>query len=159
MISTLRLPRPKHKNKEVSLVAKKIAKVCKLQFPAGGAKPGPALASAGINMPQFCSQFNDATRERSGDIVPVIITAYEDKSFTFVLKTTPAANLLKKAAGVSKGSGAPKSTKVGKITKDQLKEIAEYKMPDLNANDVEGAMRIIAGTARNMGITVEGMED
>ena len=140
-------------------MAKKIAKVCKLQFPAGGAKPGPALASAGINMPQFCSQFNDATRERSGDIVPVIITAYEDKSFTFVLKTTPAANLLKKAAGVSKGSGAPKSTKVGKITKDQLKEIAEYKMPDLNANDVEGAMRIIAGTARNMGITVEGMED
>ncbi len=140
-------------------MAKKIAKVCKLQFPAGGAKPGPALASAGINMPQFCSQFNDATRERSGDIVPVIITAYEDKSFDFVLKTTPAANLLKKAAGVSKGSGAPKSTKVGKITKDQLKEIAEYKMPDLNANDVEGAMRIIAGTARNMGITVEGMED
>ena len=140
-------------------MAKKIAKVCKLQFPAGGDKPGPALASAGINMPQFCSQFNDATRERSGDIVPVIITAYEDKSFDFVLKTTPAANLLKKAAGVSKGSGAPKSTKVGKITKDQLKEIAEYKMPDLNANDVEGAMRIIAGTARNMGITVEGMED
>ena len=140
-------------------MAKKIAKVCKLQFPAGGAKPGPALASAGINMPQFCSQFNDATRERSGDIVPVIITAYEDKSFDFVLKTTPAANLLKKAAGVSEGSGAPKSTKVGKITKDQLKEIAEYKMPDLNANDVEGAMRIIAGTARNMGITVEGMED
>lgn len=140
-------------------MAKKIAKVCKLQFPAGGAKPGPALASAGINMPQFCSQFNDATRDRNGDIVPVIITAYEDKSFDFVLKTTPAANLLKKAAGVSKGSGAPKSTKVGKITKDQLKEIAEYKMPDLNANDVEGAMRIIAGTARNMGITVEGMED
>lgn len=140
-------------------MAKKIAKVCKLQFPAGGAKPGPALASAGINMPQFCSQFNDATRDRNGDIVPVIITAYEDKSFTFVLKTTPAANLLKKAAGVTKGSGAPKSTKVGKITKDQLKEIAEYKMPDLNANDVEGAMRIIAGTARNMGITVEGMED
>lgn len=140
-------------------MAKKIAKVCKLQFPAGGAKPGPALASAGINMPQFCSQFNDATRDRSGDIVPVIITAYEDKSFDFVLKTTPAANLLKKAVGVSKGSGAPKSTKVGKITKDQLKEIAEYKMPDLNANDVEGAMRIIAGTARNMGITVEGMED
>lgn len=140
-------------------MAKKIAKVCKLQFPAGGAKPGPALASAGINMPQFCSQFNDATRDRAGDIVPVIITAYEDKSFTFVLKTTPAANLLKKAAGVTKGSGAPKSTKVGKITKEQLKEIAEYKMPDLNANDVEGAMRIVAGTARNMGITVEGMED
>lgn len=140
-------------------MAKKIAKICKLQFPAGGAKPGPALASAGINMPQFCSQFNDATKDRHGDIVPVIITAYEDKSFSFVLKTTPAADLLKKAAGVSKGSGSAKTTKVGKITQAQLKEIAEYKMPDLNANDVEGAMRIVAGTARNMGITVEGMED
>lgn len=140
-------------------MAKKIAKICKLQFPAGGAKPGPALASAGINMPQFCSQFNDATKDRHGDMVPVIITAYEDKSFTFVLKTTPAANLLKKAAGVAKGSGNAKTTKVGSITKDQLKEIAEYKLPDLNANDVEGAMRIIAGTAKNMGITVEGMED
>lgn len=140
-------------------MAKKIAKVCKLQFPAGGAKPGPALASAGINMPQFCSQFNDATKDRHGDIVPVIITAYEDKSFTFVLKTTPAANLIKKYAGVAKGSGSAKANKVGKLTQAQLKEIAEYKMPDLNANDVEGAMRIIAGTARNMGVTVEGMED
>lgn len=140
-------------------MAKKIAKVCKLQFPAGGAKPGPALASAGINMPQFCSQFNDATKDRHGDIVPVIITAYEDKSFTFVLKTTPAANLIKKYAGVAKGSGSAKANKVGKLTQEQLKEIAEYKMPDLNANDVEGAMRIIAGTARNMGVTVEGMED
>ncbi len=140
-------------------MAKKIAKICKLQFPAGGAKPGPALASAGINMPQFCSQFNDATKDRHGDIVPVIITAYEDKSFSFVLKTTPAANLIKKYAGVTKGSGSPKANKVGKLTQAQLKEIAEYKMPDLNANDVEGAMRIIAGTARNMGVTVEGMED
>ena len=136
-------------------MAKKVVKVCKLQFPAGGAKPGPALASAGINMPQFCTQFNDATKDRKGDIVPVIITAYEDKSFNFVLKTTPAANLLKKVAGISKASGSPKAVKAGKITKAQLKEIAEYKMPDLNANDVEAAMRIIEGTARNMGITVE----
>ena len=136
-------------------MAKKVVKVCKLQFPAGGAKPGPALASAGINMPQFCTQFNDATKDRKGDIVPVIITAYEDKSFNFVLKTTPAANLLKKAAGISNASGSPKAVKAGKITKAQLKEIAEYKMPDLNANDVEAAMRIIEGTARNMGITVE----
>ena len=136
-------------------MAKKVVKVCKLLFPAGGAKPGPALASAGINMPQFCTQFNDATKDRKGDIVPVIITAYEDKSFNFVLKTTPAANLLKKAAGISKASGSPKAVKAGKITKAQLKEIAEYKMPDLNANDVEAAMRIIEGTARNMGITVE----
>ena len=136
-------------------MAKKVVKVCKLQFPAGGAKPGPALASAGINMPQFCTQFYDATKDRKGDIVPVIITAYEDKSLNFVLKTTPAANLLKKAAGISKASGSPKAVKAGKITKAQLKEIAEYKMPDLNANDVESAMKIIEGTARNMGITVE----
>ena len=135
-------------------MAKKVVKVCKLQFPAGGAKPGPALASAGINMPQFCTQFNDATKDRKGDIVPVIITAYEDKSFNFVLKTTPAANLLKKAAGISKASGSPKAVKAGKITKAQLKEIAEYKMPDLNANDVESAMKIIEGTAKNMGITI-----
>ena len=136
-------------------MAKKVAKICKLNFEAGQAKPGPALASAGINMPQFCSQFNDATKDRHGDIVPVIITAYEDKSFDFVLKTTPAAFLLRKAAGVAKGSGTPNSVKAGKITKAQLQEIAEYKMPDLNANDVEAAMRIIAGTARNMGIEVE----
>ena len=136
-------------------MAKKVAKVCKLNFMAGQAKPGPALASAGINMPQFCSQFNDQTKDRAGDIVPVIITAYEDKSFDFVLKTTPDAFMLKKAAGVAKASGNPNTVKAGKITKAQLKEIAEYKMPDLNANDVEAAMKIIAGTARNMGITVE----
>jgi large subunit ribosomal protein L11 len=135
-------------------MAKKVAKVCKLNFMAGQAKPGPALASAGINMPQFCTQFNDQTKDRMGDIVPVIITAYEDKSFDFVLKTTPAAFLLKKAAGVAKASGTPNSVKAGKITKAQLKEIAEYKMPDLNANDVEAAMKIIAGTAKNMGIEV-----
>ena len=139
-------------------MAKKVAKVCKLQFPGGGAKPGPALASAGINMPKFCSEFNDQTRDRHGDIVPVIITAYEDKSFDFVIKTTPAAVLLKKAAGIQKASGTPKTVKAGKITEAQLREIAEYKMPDLNANDVEAAMKIVAGTARNMGITIEGWE-
>lgn len=133
---------------------KKIAKVAKLQFPAGGAKPGPALASAGINMPQFCVAFNDATKDRQGDVVPVIITAYEDKSFDFVIKTTPAPILLKKAAKISKGAGNSKQI-AGTITKAQLKEIAEYKMPDLNANDIDAAMNIIAGTARNMGIAIE----
>ena len=136
------------------MAKKKVAKVCKVNFMAGQAKPGPALASAGINMPQFCTQFNDQTKDRMGDIVPVIITAYEDKSFDFFLKTTPAAFLLKKAAGVQKASGTPNSVKAGKITTAQLREIAEYKMPDLNANDVEAAMRIIAGTAKNMGIEV-----
>ncbi|MDH6366478.1 MULTISPECIES: 50S ribosomal protein L11 [unclassified Breznakia] len=136
---------------------KKIAKVAKLQFPAGGAKPGPALASVGINMPQFTQAFNDATRDRQGDIVPVIITAYEDKSFDFVLKTTPASILLKKAANVNKGASDSKVS-VGTISADKVREIAEYKMPDLNANDIDGAMKIIAGTARNMGIVVEGME-
>lgn len=137
-------------------MAKKVAKICKLQFAAGQAKPGPALASAGINMPQFCTKFNDLTKDRHGDIVPVVITAYEDKSFDFVLKTTPAAFLLKKAAGIPKASGSPKAVKAGSITSAQLREIAEYKMPDLNANDVESAMKIIEGTARNMGIKVEG---
>ena len=135
----------------------KVAKVCKLQFMAGQAKPGPALASAGINMPQFCTAFNDATKDRMGELVPVVITAYADKNFDFVLKTTPAANLLKKAANIQKASGDQKEI-AGTVTVDQLREIAEYKMPDLNANDVEGAMRIIAGTARNMGIKVEGFE-
>lgn len=138
-------------------MSKKVAKVCKLQFPAGGARPGPALASAGINMPQFCTAFNDATKERAGDVVPVIITAYEDKSFDFIIKTTPAAMMIKKAAGIKKASGNQKEIS-GKITVDQLREIAEYKMPDLNANDVEAAMRIVAGTAKNMGVEVEGFE-
>ena len=138
-------------------MSKKVAKVCKLQFPAGGARPGPALASAGINMPQFCTAFNDATKERAGDVVPVIITAYEDKSFDFVIKTTPAAMMIKKDAGIKKASGNQKEIS-GKITVDQLREIAEYKMPDLNANDVEAAMRIVAGTAKNMGVEVEGFE-
>ena len=140
-------------------MAKRIAKVTKLQFEAGQAKPGPALASAGIDMPRFCTEFNDKTKDRHGDIVPVIITAYEDKSFDFVIKTTPAAVLLKKAAGIQKASGSPKAEKAGKVTQAQLREIAEYKMPDLNANDVEAAMKIIAGTARNMGIVVEGEEE
>ena len=139
-------------------MSKKVAKVCKLEFMAGQAKPGPALASAGINMPQFCVAFNDATKDRTGDIVPVIITAYEDKSFDFILKTTPASKLLLKAANITKGSENAKVTKAGKISIDQLKEIATYKMPDLNANDVEAAMKIVAGTARNMGIEIEGFE-
>lgn len=139
------------------MAKKKVTKVVKLQFPAGGAKPGPALAGAGINMPQFCNAFNDQTRDRKGDVVPVIITAYEDKSFDFVLKTTPAANMLKKAAGISKASGDQKET-AGTITVDQLREIAEYKMPDLNANDIDAAMKIVAGTARNMGIKINGYE-
>ena len=134
---------------------KRVARVVKLQFPAGGARPGPALAGAGINMPQFCSAFNDATKDRAGDIVPVIITAYEDKSFDFVLKTTPASVLLKKAAGIKSASANAKTTKVATISVDELRKIAEYKMPDLNANDVEAAMKIIEGTARNMGIVVD----
>lgn len=139
-------------------MSKKVARVVKLQFPAGGARPGPALAGVGVNMPQFCSAFNDATKDRAGDVVPVVITAYEDKSFDFVLKTTPAAVLLRKAVGVERGSASPKATKVGSISVEELRKIAEYKLPDLNANDVEGAMRIIAGTARNMGITIDGWE-
>ena len=140
-------------------MSKKITKVVKLQFPAGGARPGPALASAGVNMPQFCSAFNDATRDRAGDIIPVIITAYEDKSFNFVLKTVPASVMLLKAAKLAKGSANAKTTKVGKISIDDLRTIAEYKMPDLNANDVEGAMAIVAGTARNMGIEIDGYKN
>ncbi len=138
-------------------MSKRIAKVVKLELPAGGAKPGSALASAGINMPKFCQEFNDKTRERAGDVVPVIITAFEDKSFSFVIKTTPAAVLLKKAAKVEKASGNALKTKVATISADEVRKIAEYKLPDLNANDVEAAMRIIEGTARNMGIVVEGM--
>lgn len=139
-------------------MSKRVARIVKLQFPAGGAKPGPALAGVGINMPQFCTAFNDASRERGNDIVPVEITVFEDKSFEFVLKTTPAAVMLKKAAGIQSGSGTPNTQVVGTITEDQLREIAEYKLPDLNANDVDAAMKIVAGTARNMGIKIEGYE-
>lgn len=136
-------------------MSKKIAKVVKLELVGGEAKPGPKLASAGIVMPKFCTDFNAKTADRRGEIVPVIITAYEDKSFDFVIKTSPVAGLLLKAAGVSKGSSNSKTTKVGHISKDELRKIAEYKMPDLNCNDVEAAMRIIAGTACNMGIAID----
>ena len=136
-------------------MSKKIAKVVKLELMGGEAKPGPKLASAGIVMPKFCTDFNAKTADRKGEIVPVIITAYEDKSFDFVIKTSPVAGLLLKAAGVAKGSSNSKTTKVGHISKDQLRQIAEYKMPDLNCNDTEAAMNIIAGSARNMGITID----
>ena len=136
-------------------VSKKIARVSKLELPGGEAKPGPKLASAGIVMPKFCTDFNAKTADRKGEVVPVIITAYEDKSFDFVIKTSPVAPLLLKAAGVSKGSANSKSQKVGHISQEQLRKIAEYKLPDLNCNDVEAAMKVVAGTARNMGITVD----
>lgn len=139
-------------------MSKKVARIVKIQFPAGEAKPGPGLAGAGIQMPKFCQEFNDKTRERAGEIVPVVITVFEDKSFEFVLKTTPAANVLKKAANISSGSASPKKEKVATITAEELRKIAEYKLPDLNANDVEAAMRIIEGTARNMGIEVTDRE-
>lgn len=140
-------------------MSKKVAKIVKLEFPAGGARPGPALAGAGINMPQFCTAFNDATKDRGGDIVPVVITAYEDKTFDFILKTTPASIMLKKAAKIEKGSSNAKAQKVATISVEDLRKIAEYKMPDLNANDVEAAMKIVEGTARNMGIVVDGLEN
>jgi large subunit ribosomal protein L11 len=136
-------------------VSKKIAKVVKLELIGGEAKPGPKLASAGIVMPKFCTDFNAKTADRRGEIIPVIITAYEDKSFDFVIKTSPVAGLLLKAAGIQKGSSNSKTTKVGHISKDQLRQIAEYKMPDLNCNDIEAAMRIVAGSARNMGIVID----
>lgn len=135
-------------------MSKKVAKVVKLQIAAGQAKPGPALASAGIQMPKFCSDFNAKTADRAGEIVPVIITAYEDKSFDYVLKTTPATFKLMKAANITKGSATPNKVKVGKVTKAQIREIAEYKLPDLNANDIEAAMKIIEGSAHSMGLEV-----
>ena len=134
-------------------MSKKVTKVVKIQFPAGGAKPGPALAGAGIQMPKFCTAFNDQTKDRKGETVPVVITVYDDKSFDFILKTAPAAEMLMKAANVKSGSATPGKTVAGSITVDDLKSIA-----DLNANDIEGAMRIIAGTARNMGIEITGYE-
>ena len=136
-------------------MSKKIAKVVKLEIPGGQAKPGPKLASAGILMPKFCTDFNAKTADRQGETVPVIITAYEDKSFDFVIKTTPVAELLMKKAGVKKGASNPKTGKVGSITTAQLKEIAEYKLPDLNCYDVEAAMKIVAGSAKNMGIEIK----
>lgn len=136
-------------------MSKKIAKVVKLEIPGGQAKPGPKLASAGIMMPKFCTDFNAKTADRQGATVPVIITAYEDKSFDYVIKTTPVAELLFKEAGVTKGSSNPKSTIVGTITDAQLTKIAEYKMPDLNCYDVDAAKKIVAGTARNLGIAIK----
>ena len=140
-------------------MAKKLVKVVKLQIQAGKANPappvGPALGQAGVNIPGFCTQFNEQTKDKIGYILPVVISVFDDRSFTFVVKTPPASDLLKKAAGVQSGAGNPKTTKVGSISQAKLKEIAEMKMPDLNANDVEAALRIIAGTARNMGIAIE----
>ena len=138
-------------------MSKKVVRVMKIQFPAGGAKPGPALAGAGIQMPKFCTAFNDQTRDRMGETVPVVLTIYEDKDFTFELKTAPTAELIKKACGIKKAASDSKQT-VATLSADKLKEIAEYKMPDLNANDLESAMRIVAGTARNMGVKVEGLD-
>ncbi len=140
-------------------MAKKVTGFIKLQIPAGQANPappvGPALGQKGVNIMEFCKQFNARTKEQQGLIIPVIITVFSDKSFTFVTKTPPAATLLLKAAKLEKGSGEPNRNKVGKVTKKQVKEIAEMKMPDLNAANVESAMSMVAGTARSMGITVE----
>lgn len=141
-------------------MAKKITGYIKLQIPAGAATPappvGPALGQHGINIQEFTTKFNDETKDQKGDIIPVVITVYEDRSFELQYKSPPASDLLKKAAGIPKGSGKPLSDKVGKVTKAQVQEIAERKMADLNAHDVEAAMKIIEGTARQMGITVEG---
>ena len=141
-------------------MAKKVIGFIKLQIPAGQANPappvGPALGQHGVNIMEFCKAFNEKTQQQAGDIVPVEITVFEDRSFTFVMKTPPAAQLLLKAAGLKSGSGTPHTTKVGKVNRDQVREIAEKKMPDLNAIDIDGAMKIIEGTARSMGITVEG---
>ncbi|MEX2117557.1 MAG: 50S ribosomal protein L11 [Bacteroidota bacterium] len=140
-------------------MAKKVVGFIKLQIPAGQANPappvGPALGQKGVNIMEFCKQFNAKTKDQQGLIIPVIITVFNDKSFTFITKTPPAATLLLKAAKLEKGSGEPNRTKVGKVTKSQVREIAETKMPDLNASSVESAMAMVAGTARSMGITVE----
>ena len=139
---------------------KKLAGIIKLQIKAGAATPappvGPALGQHGVNIMEFCKQYNAETESQRGQIVPVEISVYEDRSFTFITKTPPAARLLLAAAGIDKGSGEPHKTKVAKVTMDQVREIAQTKMEDLNANDLDHAARIIAGTARSMGITVEG---
>ena len=139
-------------------MAKQVTKFIKLQIPAGAANPappvGPALGAAGVNIMQFCQAFNAATKDKSGDIIPVEITVYEDKTFDFVTKTPPAAELIKKELGLKSGSGVPQRDKVGQLSQEQLTKIAEIKMPDLNANDIEAAKKIVAGTARSMGVTV-----
>jgi large subunit ribosomal protein L11 len=141
-------------------MAKKVVSIVKLQCPAGQANPsppvGPALGQHGVNIMEFCKAFNARTQDKAGLIIPAIVTVFADRSFTFELKTPPAAVLLRKAAKIEKGSGEPNRTKVGTVTRNQLREIAEIKMPDLNAHDVEAAMRIVAGTARSMGLDVEG---
>jgi len=140
-------------------MAKKVKAIVKLNVPAGKANPappiGPALAGHGINIMQFCKEYNARTQSKIGDIIPAEITVYMDGSFTFVLKSPPTAELLKKAAGVEKGSETPNREKIGTVSRDQLREIAQVKMKDMNAVDIEGAMRQIEGTARNMGITIE----
>ena len=139
---------------------RRLSAVVKLQIKAGAATPappvGPALGQHGVNIMEFCKAYNAATEAQRGQVIPVEITIYEDRSFDFITKTPPAAELIKKAAGVAKGSGTPHKDKVGKLTRDQVREIAEGKMPDLNANDVDAAMKIVEGTARSMGVTVEG---
>lgn len=140
-------------------MAKTIKTIIKLQIKAGQANPappiGPALGQHGLNIQDFCVKFNEATKDKSGDVIPVEITVYEDRSFDFALKTPPAAELLKKAAKIEKGAADPLKEKIGTVTRDQIRQIAETKMPDLNANDVEQAMKIVEGTARSMGIKVE----
>ncbi len=141
-------------------MAKEVTGYIKLQIPAGKANPappvGPSLGQHGVNIMEFCKQFNARTQKEGDSIIPVVITVYKDRTFTFVTRTPPASDLLKKASGIIKGSGIPHKDKVGKITKAQLKEIATKKMADLNAADVEGAMHIIEGTARSMGIVIQG---
>jgi len=141
-------------------MAKQVVGVVKFQIPAGQANPsppvGPALGQHGVNIMEFCKAFNAKTQDKQGLIIPAVITIYKDRSFTFITKTPPAAVLLKKEAGLEKGSGEPNREKVGKVTKEQVRKIAEIKMVDLNANDIEMASRIIEGTARSMGIIVEG---
>ena len=139
-------------------MAKKVTAIVKLQCPAGAANPsppvGPALGQHGVNIMEFCKAFNARTQDKQGLIIPAVITVYSDRTFTFELRTPPASVLLKRAAKIAKGSGEPNRTKVGSVTKKQIREIAELKAPDLNANDVEMAMRIVAGTARSMGLDV-----
>lgn len=140
-------------------MAKKIVAMVKLALPAGKANPappvGPALGQHGVNIMSFCKEYNAKTADQAGMIIPVEISIYEDRSFTFVLKTPPASVLIRKAAGLERGSKEPNRLKVGSITNAQLREIAQTKMPDLNANDIDAAMKIVAGTARNMGVTIK----
>ncbi len=141
------------------MATKKVKALIKLQIPAGKANPappvGPALGQHGVNIQDFCGKFNAATAKRGDDVVPVIITVFEDRTFTFITKTPPASQLITKALGIPKGSGKPLQEKVGKLSRAQLKEIAEKKLPDLNTQNIDAAMKIIAGTARQMGVTVE----